>query len=332
MKQKMKMLLTAVLLLLLLTGCAAKTQPAEQGAGPLKITAAVFPAYDWVRNILGENPAGAELTLLTDSGVDLHSYQPSVDDILTISNSDLFIYVGGESDRWVSDALKQASNPDMHIISMLETLGDAARQEELAEGMQAETKEEETDDTAPEYDEHVWLSLRNAAILCDAVTAELSALDSANAKTYSENNAAYQQKLRKLDLAYQDAVSGSPIKTLLFGDRFPFRYLTEDYGLSYYAAFSGCSAETEAAFETITFLARKTDELDLPAVLTIDGSDQRIAQTIVQNTADKDRPILMLDSMQSVSAKDIQNGTTYLSVMEKNLEVLKQALFREEHK
>ena len=174
MKQKMKMLLTAVLLLLLLTGCAAKTQPSEQGAGPLKITAAVFPAYDWVRNILGENPAGAELTLLTDSGVDLHSYQPSVDDILTISNSDLFIYVGGESDRWVSDALKQTSNPDMHIISMLETLGDAARQEELTEGMQAETKEKETDDTAPEYDEHVWLSLRNAAILCDAVTAELS--------------------------------------------------------------------------------------------------------------------------------------------------------------
>ena len=332
MKPKMKTILTAVLLLFLLTGCASKTQPAEQNTGHLKITAAVFPAWDWARNILGENPSGAELTLLTDSGVDLHSYQPSVDDILTISNSDLFIYVGGESDRWVSDALKQAANPDMHIISMLGTLGDAAMQEELAEGMQAETEDEEAEDNGPEYDEHVWLSLRNAEILCNAVTAELSALDSANAGTYSENNEAYLQKLRELDRAYQDVISGSPIKTLLFGDRFPFRYLTEDYGLNYYAAFSGCSAETEATFETISFLARKTDELDMPAVLTIDVSDRRIAQTIVQNTADPSRPILTLDSMQAVSAKDIQNGTTYLSVMEKNLEVLKQALSREEPK
>ena len=188
--------------------------------------------------------------------------------------------------------------------------------------MQAETEPEEE----AELDEHVWLSLRNASVICDAIAAELSALDPSHTAVYEANANAYRKKLQKLDDAYRQAVSESPLKTLLFGDRFPFRYLTEDYGLDYYAAFSGCSAETEASFETVTFLAQKAAELSLPAVLTIDGTDQRIAETIVRNTRDTAPRILTLDSMQSVSAKDIENGTTYLSVMEQDLEVLKQAL------
>ena len=323
MKKKKLLLYVCLLILPVLCSCGKQTEKQSETAGhPLRIVAAIFPAWDWTKNILGENPANAELTLLLDNGVDLHSFQPSVEDILTISTADLFIYVGGESDRWVTDALKQAKNPDMHIIKMLDAIGEAAREEELKEGMQAETESEE--EAAP--DEHVWLSLRNASVICDAIAAELSALDPAHAAVYESNTKAYREKLQELDDAYRQAVSESPLKTLLFGDRFPFRYLTEDYGLDYYAAFSGCSAETEASFETVTFLSQKAAELSLPAILTIDGTDQRIAETIVRNTRGTAPRILTLDSMQSVSAKDIENGTTYLSVMEQDLEVLKQAL------
>ena len=312
--------------LMILLGCSAcgeKSGNETEKDHPLRITAAIFPAGDWTKNILGENPAGAELTLLLDNGVDLHSYQPSVEDILTISTSDLFIYVGGESDQWVTDVLKQAKNPELHVVRMLDAIGEAAREEELKDGMQSGTDEEAG---KSEYDEHVWLSLRNASVICEAIASELAALDPSHAAVYQTNVRSYREKLEELDEAYRQTVSESPLKTLLFGDRFPFRYLTEDYGLDYYAAFSGCSAETEASFETVTFLAQKCTELSLPAVLTIDGTDQKIAETIVRNTRGITPQILTLDSMQSVSSKDIENGTAYLSVMEKDLEVLKQAL------
>ncbi len=326
MKKSCQIIILLFLPIMILTGCSSRTKESPEPRGKIRIAAAIFPAYDWTKNILGENPAQAELTLLIDNGVDLHSYQPSVNDILTITGADLFIYVGGESDRWVSDALKQADNPDLHIIRMLETVGDAAREEEKKEGMQTD---DEDDAEEAELDEHVWLSLRNAEVICDAIASELSLLDPGNANTYEDNASAYKEKLLALDNAYQQTVSEAPIKTLLFGDRFPFRYLVEDYGLDYYAAFSGCSAETEASFETITFLAQKVDELGLPAVLTIDGSDHRIAETIVKNTQNKGQQILTLDSMQSVSSQDIQNGKSYLSIMENDLEILKKALAQE---
>lgn len=307
-----------------LCGCAKQERKQDSKENQIKIAAAIFPAYDWTWNILGKNPAGAELTLLVDNGVDLHSFQPSVDDILKISNADLFIYVGGESDQWVTDALKQAKNPNIRILSMLEVIGEKAKMEETVEGMQADEDEEEE---AP--DEHVWLSLRNAAVITDAITTELSGLDPENAKIYEANAAAYKEKLSALDEEYQKAIENAAQKTLLFGDRFPFRYMVEDYGLRYYAAFPGCSAETEASFETISFLAQKCNELSLPAVLTIDGSDRKIAETIVKNTDSGNQQILQLDSMQSVTAADIRDGASYLSLMENNLSVLKQALGEE---
>jgi zinc transport system substrate-binding protein len=246
----------------------------------------------------------------------------------------MFIYVGGESDEWVEDALKEATNKDMTVINLLEVLGDSAKEEEMVEGMQEsehehegeEADEHEHEEGEAEYDEHVWLSLRNAATLTDSISKELQRIDAANASVYKINSDTYIKKLNELDEQYSDSVSASNVKTLLFGDRFPFRYLTDDYGLTYYAAFVGCSAETEASFETITFLAGKVDELSLHAVLTIEGNDHRIAETIVQNTAGKDQQILTMDSMQSTTSKDVEGGTTYLSVMEKNLSVLKEAL------
>ena len=530
MKKIFALLLALLMLASVLAGCASEqvnndtnpetkpdasantdvnAKPAAEKAPEksLKIVTTIFPEYDWVREVLGDQAENDELTMLLDNGVDLHSYQPTADDIVKISDCDLFIYVGGESDGWVDDALKNATNKNMKVIDLLEVLGDSVKAEEVVEGMQEtehdhghdHSKEvstfeddevqdrslsdwagdwqsaypfaldgtlddafaamaEEGEMTADEYktyyqngyktditnidiegdhieftyedgkkvgsdykyvgyyiqnwstgtkaamyrfeaadkdsgapvyiefndhmiepaaaehfhirmsnesfdaivdpenswptffpadmtgeeicehmeghdheheeekDEHVWLSLKNAEVLVNAISASLQELDPDNKATYAANSSAYIEKLSALDGEYQAAVDAATYQTVLFGDRFPFRYLVDDYGLSYYAAFVGCSAETEASFETISFLAKKVDELGLPCVLTIEGAQHKIGETIVQNTAEKNQKVLTMDSMQSTTSKDVKNGTTYLSVMEQNLSVLKEAL------
>ena len=303
-----------------LCACGNEGNTENLASDRLKVVTTIFPEYDWVREILGDKAGEADITLLLDNGVDLHSYQPTAEDILKIGEADVFIYVGGEADEWVEDALKEASNPDRKVINLLEVLGDSVKEEEVVEGMEHEHGEE------PEYDEHVWLSLRNAQILCDAIAESLGEADPGDAATYTANAADYKSKLAALDKSYREAVDAADIRTVLFGDRFPFRYMTDDYGLDYYAAFAGCSAETEASFETVIFLADKLDELGLPAVLTIEKSDGKIAETIRDNTASKDQKILVMDSLQSTTSEDIKNGATYTGAMEDNLEVLKEAL------
>lgn len=292
----------------------------------LKIVTTIFPEYDWVRQIAGDKVSDMDITMLLDNGVDMHSYQPTADDIMKISDCDLFIYVGGESDEWVNDALKEAVNKDMQVIDLLDVLGEQVKMEELVEGMQDAEHEEEEEHEEKEYDEHVWLSLKNAETLCDAIAEALGNADPDNKAVYDTNKAAYIDQLVSLDNQYREVVDQASMKTLLFGDRFPFRYMVDDYGLSYYAAFAGCSAESEASFETISFLAKKIDELGLKYVMTIEKSDQKIAKTIIENTQNKDQSILTLDSMQSTTSADVANGMTYLSIMEGNLNILKEAL------
>ena len=328
--------ITALLALLMLGGALAgcEKQNDTNKTDKLSIVTTIFPEYDWVRAVLGDKADNAEVTMLLDNGVDLHSYQPTADDIVKISDCDLFLYVGGESDGWVDDALKNATNKNMKVINLLDVLGDSVKTEEVVEGMQEtehdhdhdHSKEVSTFEDEEEKDEHVWLSLKNAEVLVNAISKSLQELDPDNKDTYAANAAAYIEKLSALDGEYQAAVDAATYKTVVFGDRFPFRYLVDDYGLRYYAAFVGCSAETEASFETVSFLAKKVDESKLPCVLTIDGAQHKISETSVQNTAEKNQKVLTMDSMQSTSSKDVANGTTYLSVMEKNLSVLKEAL------
>ena len=244
---------------------------------------------------------------------------------MDISGCNVFIYVGGESDKWVTDTLEQADNPDMIVLDLLDILGDDAKDDELKEGMQDEEEVEDGEED-PEYDEHIWLSLRNAYNIIPAISDALAAVDSQHAEALRTNADVYLHKLIDLDEQYMETVDSSSVKTLLFGDRFPFRYLTDDYSLDYYAAFTGCSAESEASFETITFLSEKVDELGLKAILQIETSDGSIAETIKANTKTKDQQILTLDSMQAVTADRVADGETYFSIMESNLEVLKQAL------
>ena len=323
MKRYARYIAAALSLLLIVTaaaGCGGDT--AEEESGKLRVVTTIFPEYDWVRQIVGEESEHVELTLLLDKGVDLHSYQPTVDDMVQVAEADVFIYVGGASDDWVADALAASSKQDRLAISLLDVLGEAVKEEELVEGMEAE--EEEEGET--EYDEHVWLSLRNAALFCGYIAEKLGQADPDRAAAYTANAEAYIEKLRELDARYQSAVETAPGKTLLFGDRFPFRYLVDDYGLQYYAAFAGCSAESEASFETIVFLAGKVDELGLRCIMQTESADGSIAETVRQNTAAGDQTVLTLHSLQSAATVDIEGGDTYLSVMESNLEVLKEAL------
>lgn len=322
------------------TGCGASEKPTAQG-DKLKIVTTIFPEYDWTREILGDQSERAEVTMLLDNGVDLHSYQPTADDLIKIAECDLFIYVGGESDGWIESALASTSNPDRAVINLIDTLGDSVKLEEVVEGMQetehdheedeehahdADEEHTDADEQEAETDEHVWLSLRNAQAVCQKIAEKLGEIDPEHEQAYADNALAYIDKMVALDAKYQAAVDAANKKTLVFGDRFPFRYLTEDYGLNYYAAFVGCSAETEASFETIRFLAEKTDALGLSHVLTIENPNHKIAETVVANTSGKNQQVLSMDSMQSVTSKDVAAGATYLSVMEHNLEVLTQAL------
>ena len=331
MKKYISIILAVVLSICGLSACgqADSNQTTEKDEKQIKVVTTIFPEYDWVREIAGDESDHVDLTILLDNGVDLHSYQPTLEDIMKISDCDLFIYVGGESDAWVEDALKEAVNKDMKVINLLDVLGNSVKEEEVVEGMEAEEEESEEkseEEEEPEYDEHVWLSLKNAKVFCKAIADDLSEIDKDHAETYQKNEENYAAKLDELDQNYQKTVDEASQKTLLFGDRFPFRYMVDDYGLDYYAAFVGCSAETEASFETITFLAGKVDELGLKNVMTIEKSDQKIAKAIIENTKDKNQKILRLDSMQSATSDDVKAGTTYLSIMEDNLEVLKEAL------
>ena len=341
MKKIITLIISVLLILCMLTACggndssdAGADSPDHTGSadGKLRVVTTIFPVYDWIRNIAGEDNEAADISILIDTGVDLHSFQPTAEDIKKISECDVFVYVGGESDEWVEDALKETAKKDMVVVNLMEVMGDKALEEELKEGMQAEHEEDEHEgdkhagDEETEYDEHIWLSLKNASVLTNAIAEALAEADPDNADTYRSNAQAYIGRLESLDKEYKQAVESGNTRTLLFGDRFPFRYLTDDYGLDYYAAFVGCSAETEASFETIAFLSAKADELGLRCIMTIEGADHSIANSIVNNTKTKDQQILTLDSMQGTTAQDVEAGATDLSVMEKNLEVLKEAL------
>lgn len=327
----------------------------------LKIVATTFPVYDWTREVLGERLAETDLVLLQQSGVDLHSYSPSAADLRQIAACDMFVFVGGESDEWTERALAQPGNTNRRVLNLVKALGSAVQEEKIVEGMEHEhhhhdadhdddghgkdkdhakkhdhdhddhdkdkdhDHDHDHDEDEHEIDEHVWLSLRHAATLVKAVAADLAGLDPAHAATYRANADAYCKRLGDLDRAYAETVAKGKRKTILVADRFPFRYLADDYGLTYYAAFAGCSAESEASFKTVAFLSKKVDELNLPVILVIEGVQHKIAETVRRTTKAGPQRILALDSLQSTGGEAAKT-TRYLDVMTKNLQVLKAAL------
>lgn len=358
MKKYIGIGLSILVAIMMVLGCAKKestgSSEAESGSSvmesssvaesnseetkKLSIVTTIFPAYDWVKQVVGDNK-NVEISFLIDKGVDLHSYQASAADIAKITDSDLFVYVGGESDGWAEDIIKE--NPNLKYINMVDSIGEAALAEELVEGMQDEEEhdhegeehaneegehaheEGEHEDGEEEIDEHVWLSIKNAETIVSAIEAKLAEIDPDNKAEYEKNANDYLAKLDELDKEYKDTLSSIQNKTIIVGDRFPFRYLVNEYGIKYYAAFKGCDAGSEASFETVKFLANKMDELNMSDIFIIDGSKGDLAKTIVDNTKDKNAKVLVLDSMQSTKSSD---NASYLDIMKKNLEVLKEVL------
>lgn len=329
-KNTIKGILMAAAVSVFLCGCGAEQQAEQSNENDkIKIVCASFPEYDWTRQIVGEENDHIQLTLIADNGMDIHNYQPSVEDMVEIDDCDLLIYNGGTSEQWIEDAVAD-NEKKPRMISMMELLEEDVVEEEIVDGMEEEEDhdhDEETDHATDdiEYDEHVWLSLKHAQKMVNEIAQAVMEMDTEQSAVYEANKNAYVEKIKGLDASYETVVQEAGTKILLFGDRFPFRYLTEDYGLTYYAAFPGCSAETEASFETIIFLAEKIDEYKLPCILTIDGSDKSIAESI-QNNVNGEAVIKEMNSLQAVSQAQIAEGITYLSVMEENLEVLKEAL------
>ncbi len=367
---------------MLLSACAtqseAETQQAQQEeAGKLKVVTSTFHEYDWVMEILGDEAENFDVTLLMGTGVDLHSYEPSVQDITMVISADLFIYNGGHSHLWVEDITKEPLNENFVALNIIESLGDVVVDEVLVEGMQVDEHDHAHDDEhaheedehaheedehaheedehvheedehvheedehtyeedehaheedeahAAHEDEHIWLSLNNAAMACGLIGNALAEIDAENAETYATNTQTYVEKLNTLNSEYESAIANGDRDTLIFADRFPFLYMMMDYDVNYFAAFQGCSAETEASVETIMFLTDKVNELDVNTLLVLDGGLIELAETVNENSEDNDSEILVLHSMQSVTQSQVDEGATYLSIMEENLETIKIAL------
>ena len=326
----------------------------------ISIITTIYPEYAWTKEILGTRTDSVNLTLLIKNGIDLHSYKPTAHDVAKIASADMVIYVGGESDEWIKDALTASPKKGRVEINLMEALGDRVKAEEIVEGMQAEDEhhhehaeehehehhdehaekhehehhdehaeahEHHHHDEEVENDEHVWLSLKNAEILVKKIAEELSKIDAAHASAYKQNAEAYIAQIQSLDAEYRTAVESAARKTVLFGDRFPFRYLVDDYGIKYYAAFVGCSAESEASFETIAFLAGKMDSESLPSIFIIENGNDKIAKAVLAaSKKSQSAQILSINSMQSITEKQINEGINYISLMRANLENLKKAL------
>ena len=329
-------------LIVMFTACGSDSEKSSPAKKKISIIAVIYPQYDWLKNVLGERVDSVDLKLLVKNGTDLHSYNPSAQDIASIASADMVVYVGGESDKWIEEALAATPKAGRVQVNQMNVMGDRVKEEEVVEGMQADPSTgsgtgehhdkvgepaEPTDAEEVENDEHIWLSLKNAEMLVKNLAEALSKLDTAYSAEYHMNAALYIAKISGLDAQYRAMVESATHKVILVGDRFPFRYLVDDYNINYYAAFVGCSAESEASFETVAFLAGKMDSLALPAIFTIDGSNGKIARAILDaSKKSKETPVLTLNSMQSVTDEQIRAGADYLSMMRSNLEILKKAL------
>ena len=301
-----------------------------QNPGKISVVSTIFAPYDFARKIAGEK---ADISMLLLPGAESHSYEPSPQDIIRIQNSDVFIYVGGETDGWIKRILDSVNTDKKRIIALMDHVELVG--EEIVEGMEGGHdhghshghghSHDDDDDHDDEIiaDPHVWTSPRNAKLIVQRIADALCGADEGNAPFYRKNAADYIARLDDLDAAFRAVTDGAKRKTIVFGDRFPFRYLADAYGLEYFAAFPGCSTETEPSARTIAFLIRKVQEEQIPVVFHIELSNERIADTICGESGAKKR---LLHSGHNISRDDFQSGASYLELMNRNVEALREAL------
>jgi zinc transport system substrate-binding protein len=319
----------AALLTLTAAGCGGNPGAAETpvsddavqaGADSerLSIVATIFPPYDFSREIAG---GLAEITMLLPPASESHSFEPTAQDIIKIQNCDAFIYVGGESDEWVNGVLDSMDTSNIKIITLMDCV--EVVEEEIVEGMQDEEEAEEGEEEGPEYDEHVWTSPRNAKLIVAKLTDAFCEADAANAEAYRANAEAYSAELDALDAEFRAVTDNAARRVMVFGDRFPFRYFADAYDLEYFAAFPGCSTETEASMATVAFLIDKIKAENIPVVFHIELSNGKMADTIAGETGAEKR---LLHAAHNISKADFEAGESYLSIMSRNVDSLQAAL------
>lgn len=317
---KRRFTLATVLLaaVLLMAGCTGKGT--SEDTDKVKITATIFAAYDFAKQIGGEN---ASVELLLPPGGEAHTYEPTPRDIINIGNSDIFICAGGEGDAWVDRILDSIDNKDLKIIRMMDCVD--VLEEELVEGMEPEEEEDEGgEEEGPEWDEHVWMSPANVKKIATVIAASCKECDKEHASDYDGKLEAYAKKLDELDGRFRELVSGATRKTVVFADRFPARYFVEEYGLEYYAAFPGCSDNTEASAATVSFLIDKVKEEEIPAVFKIELSAGKLAGIVADETGAE---VSVFYIGHNISADEKDKGVTFIELMERNIEALKKALY-----
>lgn len=324
MSRKKFVMIICAFCLAFMTACTS----AEGASGQeeeCSVVCTVFPAYDWTRTLLEQTQGAVSVQYLFDDGADVHSFQPGAEDYVTIAESDVFIYIGGNGSEWIHEALAQNPNPDRIVIDLAEVEGMTLLQN-LSAGHEEHEEHEHEEHEHEAYDEHIWMSLQNAVAAVDAIEDALVAKMPADAERISSNKVSYIEALQTLDTEYRTMAETCEDAYVLVPDRFPFLYLTESYGISYDAAFAGCRTESEADFEMIIRLAELADENEVPVLLITEVSDGALAQTVNENTEHSEREILVVDSMQAVTAGMVAEGKTYLDTMKNNYDVLSKAL------
>lgn len=328
MKKLVSIFLSTVIIcsLFSISGCG-KTEKVQNSDGKISIVTTIFPYYDFVRQLAGDK---ADVRLLLSPGSDPHSYEPTPSDIVAIENCDLFIYNGGESDEWVDGVLSSIENKNVKVMKMMEYV--TLRHEQSMDHNHEHAEHEDMDDNdeghdheeGEEYDEHIWTSIRNAERMSASIADELISLDSKNSDYYNEKKADYISSLDSLDKKFTEVANNKKRDTLVFGDRFPFLYFVSNYDLGYECAFPGCSHETEPSTAVVSHLIDFTRENNIPVVFYLELSSGKIAQIISEDSSAK---TMQFSSCHNVTKEDFENGATYISVMEQNLEALKEALY-----
>lgn len=314
MKRNLKIIIALAVILIATLGIIIGISNSQKQSEKISIITTNFPAYDFARAVAGDK---ADVKMLLKPGAEMHDFEPTPSDIIDIEKSALFIYTGGESDEWVEDILSSTNvNKSLKMMDAVELV-----EEEAVEGMEAEEEEEEGEE--PEYDEHVWTTPKNAKKIINKIKDELIAISPENKDSFEQNTTNYSNRLDELDSEFKEIINSAKRKTIVFGDRFPLRYFAEEYGLEYYAAFPGCSEQTEASSATIAFLVNKVKSENIPVVFKIEMSNNKIAQTIADETGAK---VLTFNSIHNISAEDFESGITYIDLMEGNLITLEEAL------
>ena len=309
----MKKVLVIILVLCtcFMVGCGK-----EKNSTKYNIISTSFAGYDFARAVI-KGVDDISVDMLLKPGAETHDFEPTPQDIIDIQNSDIFIYVGGESDSWIDDVLKDIDTSKTKIIRLMDLVD--LYEEEITEGM--ESNEEDEEDA--EYDEHIWTSPINAIKMVNKIKEEIFLIDEDNKEEYDKNANNYINELNNIDSQIREVVDNAIRRELVFGDRFPLRYFTEEYGLTYHAAFPGCSEQTEASAKTITYLINYVKDNNIPVVFYIELSNGKIAKTIAEETSAK---VLEFNAVHNISKKDFDDGLTYVDYMKKNIEVLKEAL------